>query len=238
MKPWDKDHVLLSRKHMSTHFPPCSKIKYPFLVPHQRSAMTSIGRFFSSLFHRKASTGRSLSHPQCVFVLKGPMRKDDGRRLIPQKKHGWVVRDLFLQNKSDQSDGGNPFYWRSPSITVDLLGNIEKEQYIQWGVCGSIYIMELSYHAMLLCLYLGSMNHSPIRCAITLVRLGNRGGFLHQWAFSDCFRGHCEQRSGVERLGGEDAMWIVFGLSIGNTWKMFPKDMSIWGFPEMGGSPK
>jgi hypothetical protein len=113
-----------------------------------------------------------------------------------------------------------------------------KEQYIQWGVCGSIYIMELSYHAMLLCLYLGSMNHSPIRCAITLVCLGNRGGFLHQWAFSDCFRGHCEQRSGVERLGGEDAMWIVFGLSIGNTWKMFPKDMSIWGFPEMGGSPK
>ena len=44
----------------------CSKIKYPFLVPHQRSAMTSIGRFCSSLFRRKASTGHSLSQPQCV----------------------------------------------------------------------------------------------------------------------------------------------------------------------------
>ena len=79
---------------------------------------------------------------------------------------------------------------------------------------------------------------APDDGTIPLVCLGNRGGFLHQWAFSDCFRGHCEQRSGVERLGGEDAMWIVFGFSRGNTWKMFPKDMLIWGFPEMGDAQK
>jgi hypothetical protein len=222
---------------MSTHFPPCSKIKYPFLVPHQRSAMTSIGRFFPPSFTGKLLQGAAC-HTLSVFRAEGTNAKGWWQETHSPEKT-WLSGERPIFAKQIWSiRWGNPFYWRSPSITVDLLGNIEKEQYIQWGVCGSIYIMELSYHAMLLCLYLGSMNHSPIRCAITLVRLGNRGGFLHQWAFSDCFRGHCEQRSGVERLGGEDAMWIVFGLSIGNTWKMFPKDMSIWGFPEMGGSPK
>ena len=55
---------------MSTHLPPCSKIEYAFLVPHQRSAVTSIGRFFPPSFTGKLLQGAAC-HTLSVFRAEG-----------------------------------------------------------------------------------------------------------------------------------------------------------------------
>ena len=212
----------------------CSKIKYPFLVPHQRSAMTSIGRFCSSLFRRKASTGHSLSQPQCVSCWR-----DQCERMMAG---GSFPRENMVE------------WWETFFCKTSLINTMGKSilleiskyycRFIRQHWKRTIYTMGPMrfhiYHGAFVSRYASGIftHHSPRRWYHSTSLSGQQRRFPHQWAFSDCFRGHCEQRSGVERLGGEDAMWIVFGFSRGNTWKMFPKDMLIWGFPEMGGSPK